>query len=275
MKALYVADQLVKAGKGDVYVLVLCVELCSLHLKRPTSKTTLIANSLFADGCASCIVGSVKQKENSYEGMYMINNFNTKRVPESKDMITWDLGESTFDMFMDRNVHTAISPYVKKLFEKNPNKNLQYNDFNYCIHPGGITILEGIAYALGLERSKLDYSYEVLRNRGNMSSCTVLYVLDLIRNKEKSKKDIVMIGAGPGVSLEFCQLTVLNVKPSSNFVDLAEKTKPVTTKKQISPLQNKFENFKIIANLMYKKNLPILKHYFFFIIVLILSIYLF
>lgn len=269
MKGLYVANQLVEASKEkEIYVLVICVELCSLHLKKSTSKTTLLANSLFSDGCVSCIIGSpiekkIKSDDIKYEGMFLMNHFNTIKVPNTRDMITWDLGETSFDMFMDRNVHTSIGSYVKPLLEKMPS-DTDYNDITYCIHPGGITILEAIKNVLGLSTEKLEYSYEILKYRGNMSSCTILYVLDLIRNKDKSYKNIAMIGAGPGISLEFCYLTPLNYKQSSNFVYNVPqiiKTNNMSLYKKISIISKPY---------MY-----LAKHYIIFIIILIIVIYFF
>jgi alpha-pyrone synthase len=203
MKGLFLADQIVKSN-STAKVLVVCVELCSLHVQRSTSKTTLIANSLFADGCASCIVGSAE------ESVLSMNDFNTVRIPDTQGSITWDMGEKSFDMFMDKKVHLSISPFVKSLFSKS--KAVDPNDLTYCIHPGGVSIMEVIAYQLGLKREKLDYSYKVLRNHGNMSSPTVLFVLNEILENCKDSNDIAIIGAGPGISLETFRLKWMKEK---------------------------------------------------------------
>ena len=216
MKGLYTADQLVKVNP-QAKVLLVCVELCSLHIKKSTSKTTLIANSLFADGCASCVVGSTSTTDMSNPSalvpLWSLHDFTTVRVPNSVGDITWDMGATSFDMFMDKKVPYTIAPYVKSLFSKMSNVN--YNDLNYCIHPGGVTIMECIAHVLGLSRDKLDYSYDVLSKHGNMSSCTVLFVLDTIRKTCKNSNDIAMIGAGPGITLEAFRLRP--IKPNDYF----------------------------------------------------------
>jgi alpha-pyrone synthase len=210
MKALFLADQIVRSydiqenkvsGKSPK-VLIVCVELCSLHIQKSTSKTTLIANSLFADGCASCIVASISDKQIS--PIWTMHDFNTCRVPETKNYITWDMGSTAFNMHMDKNVHLAIVPYVQQLLSKS--SDISPHDLTYCIHPGGVTIMEAIAYKLGLDRSKLDYSYDILRNHGNMSSGTILFVLENILKKCQDSNDIAMIGAGPGISLETFRL---------------------------------------------------------------------
>jgi alpha-pyrone synthase len=197
MKALFLADQIVKSSNNSK-VLIVCVELCSLHMQKSTSKTTLIANSLFADGCASCIVGKAE------ESIFSMNDFNTVRVPNTQKDITWNMGEKAFDMFMDKNVNKSIMAFVKQLFSKSPN--IDHHQLTYCIHPGGVSIMEAICYQLGLDHSKLDYSYDVLRNHGNMSSPTLLFVLDNILKNCKDTNDIAMIGAGPGISLETFRL---------------------------------------------------------------------
>lgn len=182
-------------------VLVVCCEICSVHLQQKFELDVQVANALFADGVAATLVSS--EPADSGGPRFLLNQFLTEIVPDSEMEMTWTLGQTGFDMrlssYVPKLLETNIRPVMERLAERagRPIADVSL----WAIHPGGRAILEKIQSALGLDRSDLQVSYDVLRDYGNMSSATVLFVLNEILQRD-GLGFTCAAAFGPGLTVE-------------------------------------------------------------------------
>jgi predicted naringenin-chalcone synthase len=201
MHALKQARQICIA-QPDALVLIVCVELCTLHFQSNYTADNVTANLLFADGAAACIVGS-----NQNMAKINLNNFASSLIFKGKTDMSWHIGNTGFLM--------SLSNYIPDLIEQNFTAILQANnfvanDFNwFAIHPGGRKILDKLSVELKLKKNALQVSYDVLSAFGNMSSPTLLFVLNqLLRTKPLVTGDKILAAAfGPGITIELGSFT--------------------------------------------------------------------
>ncbi len=208
---LRVADGFCKSTPG-AKVLLVCVELCTLHFQVSDSMEDAVINSLFSDGAAAAVLSSVDGRDATGRIAYIDNA--SLLDDDSEDYMTWDIGDTGFDMGLSRRVPAVIGarvgPFVDDLLERN---GLARGDVDFwAIHPGGRAIVERAQDTLGLSDDQLFDSLEVLRLHGNMSSPTILFVLQrLLRCRDESDagnrpKTAVAMAFGPGLTLEGCLL---------------------------------------------------------------------
>lgn len=199
--ALKMAQAFCEADENAV-VLVICVELCTLHLQAKSDTDSLIAASVFADGGAAAIVSAKAPQEGS--AALKCNAFRSALVPEGESEMAWTIGDTGFDMtlstYVPRLLETNLSSVVQPLLKEN---DLSQKDINHwAIHPGGRAILDKVSTGLDLSEQDLGASRGVLRNYGNMSSATILFVLKEILETAKSKDQVYAAAFGPGLSIE-------------------------------------------------------------------------
>jgi predicted naringenin-chalcone synthase len=182
-------------------VLIVHVELCTLHFQQKTDMDTLIANALFADGVASALVS--RTPSDSSGPCYRLHHFHSCVLPDSEMEMTWDIGNSGFNMHLSAQIPKIFKTHSASIFEtlfqtmKISKENIRF----WAIHPGGRAILEKIQEALDLEKTDLAPSYEILRQYGNMSSSTILFLLDFILSLPDTGL-VFAAGFGPGLTLE-------------------------------------------------------------------------
>jgi predicted naringenin-chalcone synthase len=198
--ALKLADAFCKADP-KANVLIVCTELCTLHFQKKPTIDNLTSSLLFGDGAAAVLVTG----NDDVQGLKMEHFFSATALKGKKDM-AWELSSSGFQM--------TLSGYVAELIEGDFNKlvcdALEAADLSkeeithWCIHPGGKKILEAVHNSLGFTNGQLQYSYEVLRDYGNMSSPTVLFVLkNLMSSLDKARNSRIFGAAfGPGITME-------------------------------------------------------------------------
>ncbi|MGO9308573.1 MAG: type III polyketide synthase [Spirochaetia bacterium] len=190
------------AANSGARVLIVAVELCSLHFQQKTDIDFIIANSLFADGAAAVLVGPAGGSAGR-GGQLVLDGFMSRILPGSEKDMAWKIGEHAFDM--------RLSAYVPRLIEQNirsiiddllGTSDAAFGDIDiWAVHPGGRAILDRTAAALDLPASALSHSYGVLREYGNMSSATIFFVLKRIL--ESSESGTVFATAfGPGLTVE-------------------------------------------------------------------------
>ena len=193
-------------GQEDAKVLVVCTELCTIHIQNSFTDDYLLSNSLFSDGSAAVIVSSKPQNLPEYVDL-SITSFDSLIIHEGQNDMAWQLSENGFLM--------SLSAYISNLINGNMSKmlsdlNIQKDKIHFwAIHPGGKKILDDFANVFDLKNNELESAYHVLRNYGNMSSPTILFVLkELIGNDEKKKGgDTIFTAAfGPGLTIETMQL---------------------------------------------------------------------
>ena len=184
---------------GELSLLV-GVELCGLTFQRADlSKANLVATSLFADGAAAALIGS------GAEGPELIGSHSTI-WPETEDVMGWDLLETGFKVRISRSIPTLVRRRMyEDLLRACVCAGLTPEDIDhYLIHPGGTRVLDALEEVLGLEPGGLVLPREVLRECGNMSSVTVMFVLErFLQGREFTAGEHGVLSAlGPGFSAE-------------------------------------------------------------------------
>ncbi|MEJ0031182.1 MAG: type III polyketide synthase [Bacteroidota bacterium] len=167
--ALKLADSFC-GNDPDAKVLIICTELCSLHFQNENTQDNMLANALFGDGSASVLVeGKTRKGLNLKPEM-----FRCDLAMDGEEDMAWTVGDLGFEMKLSSYVPDIIQRGIKELTAKL----LNGIDANYfAIHPGGKRILEVIEKELGLSHNQNAHAYSVLKNYGNMSSATVVFVL--------------------------------------------------------------------------------------------------
>lgn len=204
--ALKLADAFCKADPEAV-VLVDAVELCTLHFQKLNEPDHLLANSLFADGSAAAvIVSDEKARRLALPGL-TIRGFWSELAMHGRSDMAWAIGDTGFLMtlssYIPDLVKHGIGPLTDRVFSAAGLDTAQVN--HWAIHPGGRKILESTASALGFHTDRLESSFRVLRQFGNMSSPTVLFVLkDLWETALdfSHEETVFSAGFGPGLTLE-------------------------------------------------------------------------
>lgn len=199
-------------AKADPQAIVLfvAVELCSLTLiKNDYSKSNFIGSSLFSDGIAACII-----KGDAYGTDKEVTYFDagSKLYYDSLDVMGWDFQDTGFKVLFSKDIPTFINQNILNditLFLQK--HNLQLSDIkSFIFHPGGKKVLDAYANALPVEGDFLKNTREVMNDNGNMSSVTVLYVLEKFMEKGFEDGYGLMLAMGPGFSSEMVLLKMKN-----------------------------------------------------------------
>lgn len=192
MNALKLARHIVRSEEGAC-VLILNLELCTLHLKNNGNLEQMLSFLLFADGCSASIVSAEPAG-------IELQRFHSAVMPDSGDQITWSIGGSGFDMNLSGKVPGTIASGLPScLPDILAGKDVA--DFaHWAIHPGGRTILDAVRDGAALEEELLQSSRRVLRDFGNMSSATIMFVLKDIMEREKGRG--CGMAFGPGLTVE-------------------------------------------------------------------------
>jgi predicted naringenin-chalcone synthase len=179
-------------------VLLSAVELCSLHYRFQWDPERCIGNLLFADGAAA-IVGS---GDSTRPGARHVAATGSCLIPDSADAMTWRIGDHGFEMTLSARVPELISQHLRPWISRwLSGQGLDVADVGWVIHPGGPRILSAVEASLGLERGATRISREILAEHGNMSSPTVLFILE--RTLQLGDvRPLVMLGFGPGLVAE-------------------------------------------------------------------------
>lgn len=209
--ALRTANYICTAQK-DAWVLVVGVELCTLHFQKKSTLDNWLANALFADGAAAVLLHAGNGKQEEFPSL-RLKKFHTEILSGTKDEMAWHIGNFGFEMKLSAKVPGNILSSAGKVTEKLLSKaGIRADEIHkYAIHPGGRTILEACEKVLGIKKEMNRYSYEVLRDYGNMSSVTVLFVLEKLMselNETDSGKKVLSMAFGPGLTVESMILEV-------------------------------------------------------------------
>ncbi len=185
-------------------VLVVCVELCTLHFQKKKEADFLLSNALFADGAAAVLV---EAKPRQGQLALALDDFHCDLYPEGQQEMAWSIADFGFEMTLTSYVPVLLKTGIKQLVDRILSEaNLSPEIIkHYAVHPGGRAILEATEQALGLDAQANYYAYQVLKNYGNMSSCTILFVLAALwRNLgTQHHNDLVLACAfGPGLTIE-------------------------------------------------------------------------
>jgi predicted naringenin-chalcone synthase len=188
------------AGEPGSRVLLCAAELCSLHFRYGGGAGQSVTNALFADGAAAVVAAPAVDAPGA---AWRVVANGSVLVPGTEDAMTWRVGDHGFEMTLSPEVPGLIRGHlVDWLVAWLARQGLRPADVgSWAVHPGGPRILDAVRDALGLGRDALDDSRAVLASYGNMSSPTVLFILDrLIRRG--APRPCVMLGFGPGLVAE-------------------------------------------------------------------------
>lgn len=206
--ALKIAQKITSSNE-NTSVLIVCVELCSLHFQKAQEGETFLSNSLFGDGAAAIMV----KPEPSDHFNLKLEKFFCDLEPSGKDEMTWEIGDFGFEMRLSSRVPDVIENSIDHLTANLLSQiNIDVSDIDFfAIHPGGKKILEVIEQRLNIPRVKNEYAHKVLRNYGNMSSPTILFVLKEIISSlsvDDNNKTILSFAFGPGITMESMLLSI-------------------------------------------------------------------
>lgn len=194
INALKLARHIVRSDP-DARVLLVSIELCTLHLQDTTDLDQMLMFLIFADGCAAALI--------SAEPVGLeLESFYCQVDAECRDLITWNIGDNGFDMFLSGRVPHALSITLRAagtdILAGVPTGRIAH----WAVHPGGRSILDAAETALGLDPEALAPSRHVLAEFGNMSSATILFVLKEIAAKAHPEDRGCAMAFGPGLSTE-------------------------------------------------------------------------
>ena len=183
-------------------VLVLSVELCSLTFQKDDySKSNLVGASLFSDGVACALVAGDYSNIKANQPVPKIIATSSKFMPNSEDVMGWDVKNSGLHVVFSKSIPSIITKWLGPFVHEFLNVNeLTKDDITHFVaHPGGKKVLESYEVALGFDSSMTDVSRDILRENGNMSSPTILYVLERFMESRAVAGDFGLMAAlGPG-----------------------------------------------------------------------------
>ena len=209
LNGLRVAHAFVEADPTAV-VLLCAVELCSLHLQYGWNPEHVVANTLFADGAAAVVATHAEIPHQQAElPALALQASGSTLIPDTHDLMHWKIGNNGFSMGLSSKVPEAIGTTLKPwLSDWLQTHGTSLNDIqHWAIHPGGPRILQECADALNLRNAQLTESRFVLEHHGNMSSATILFVLNHMRELGKIGP-CVALAFGPGLCAEVALMTL-------------------------------------------------------------------
>lgn len=225
----YAAFPALRAAKSfceadpDAVVLVVCAELCSLHVRTSNDPDTIMGSALFADGAAAAVISARDIPDAS--PLLRLDHFETVLTPVGEESMAWNIGDEGFEMVLGNYVPHIIDDHIigalEPLLSRDESlRGLPYRDItHWAIHPGGRSILDKVQSRLELSDEQLVPARETLRNFGNMSSATVLFVLKHIvglppRHGDTADADerICSMAFGPGLTVETAMFTKVRAR---------------------------------------------------------------
>ncbi|MGK0722531.1 type III polyketide synthase [Leucobacter sp. W1478] len=198
------------AAQPDAVVLVACGEICSLHIRASSDPEQIVASAVFADGAAAAIVSATPARSDS--PVIEMGAFGTAITSDGESDMDWTIGDQGFEMRLTsevpRIIGREIAGVVRSMLGENANPTDSVDA--WAVHPGGRSVLDRVQAGLGLPDSALDDSRAVLRNYGNMSSATVLFILQrmLAAGSLNDGAQIAGLAFGPGLTVETARFTL-------------------------------------------------------------------
>jgi predicted naringenin-chalcone synthase len=188
------------AATPDARVLVVCTELCTLHFQREATMDNLTSSLLFGDGAAAALITGDGA---AGEGL-VIDGFYSEIVPKGKRDMAWELSSTGFLMTLSGYIPDLIEEDFQALLQRGlQQQGLELDEVSHwCIHPGGKRILEAVQKSLSLAPDALQASFEVLREYGNLSSATILFVLERMMQARPKMQKLAGAAFGPGLTVE-------------------------------------------------------------------------
>jgi len=187
-------------SQPDACVLVCAVELCSVHYQYGWTGDWLVSNAIFADGAAAVVGGGARPAAGE---SWELARSGAALLEDSAELMSWRIGNHGFEMSLSARVPGVIERELRPWLDGW----LAAQDLSvdriatWAVHPGGPRILESVAQATGISRDDYAISQEVLAEFGNMSSPTILFILERLRRRH-APRPCLAVGFGPGLAVE-------------------------------------------------------------------------
>ncbi|GLJ80615.1 type III polyketide synthase [Microbacterium imperiale] len=200
------------AAQPEAVVLVVCAELCTLHFRVADDPDQILAASLFADGAAAAVVSADPSRRG--ERWLDLERFATAVTDDGERDMTWTIGDAGFEMVLSAEVPRIIGREIRDAVDGFLGG---ASVDTWAVHPGGRAVVDRVEAGLGLPADALATSRAVLRDYGNMSSATILFILrSLLQGDDlRDGETIATLAFGPGLTMEAALLTagVANLEP--------------------------------------------------------------
>ena len=200
-------------------VLVCCVELCSLHCRfrwGADENEKIIGNALFGDGSAALVIANSHDQQKDDSTDWEIIDTGSVLIDDSRASLRWDIGDHGFEMILSSDIsdriESALSDWLSQWLDQ---RDLSLADIDFwAVHPGGPKIISSVKNSLDLTEQQLSVSLDVLKRYGNMSSPTVLFILEEFKQAiskstkphPKTPQHALVIAFGPGMVAEIALL---------------------------------------------------------------------
>jgi alkylresorcinol/alkylpyrone synthase len=203
---LRTAAQIV-ADQPEARVLVICIEISSIHVQPGFDRNITIADALFGDGPAACLVGAAAPDGRD---RFALDAFHSEVVPNTTQELVWTIGDHGFILRLSPEIPRHLGEHAPRALATLL-AGLPLPQF-WAVHPGGPAIVKRLAEVFHLQPEHLTPTYDILRDYGNMSSGTILFVLQKVHDRLRRKGGVqalpgVAVGFGPGLVIEMAHLT--------------------------------------------------------------------
>jgi len=204
LKAIQMANAIVRSDP-NAKALIVCVELCTLHFQPSAKRDDLYAASFFGDGASACIVGS---SDFGNGDLFELGEGESVLLPGCSEEMIWEVGNTGFDLYLSPQIPRLLELHLGKAAER-----VLASDERpdiWAIHPGGRGIVDAVQKLYGLSDEQVSYSRSILRDYGNLSSATIIYVLHAIREGYRNTLQTsrgIALAFGPGITAEILPFT--------------------------------------------------------------------
>lgn len=203
LKAICLARQIVSSTK-DANVLIVCVELCTLHIQPSGDRESLFAASFFGDGASACVVGAAGPK---HRAVFQLGKEHSVLLPDCAGEMVWELGNHGFELYLSPQIPKLIGELIPAEVERLCGG---YKPALWAIHPGGRGIVDSLQTRFELTDEQTAPSLGVLRDYGNVSSATILFVLEAMRKQlietGSEREGGIALAFGPGLTAEMIEI---------------------------------------------------------------------
>lgn len=212
--ALRAATRIADAEPGSV-ILVVCTELCSLHIRSSNDPEQIVASAVFGDGSGAAIVASDPIPDRLAGPALQVGAFSTAITADGEQDMDWTIGDHGFEMRLTANVPRIIGREIADVV----GPMLGGADVDaWAVHPGGRSVLDRVQGGLELADDAMQVSRDVLREYGNMSSATILFILQRILADHSLPEGASVVGLcfGPGLTVETARFTRVGTEAGSD-----------------------------------------------------------
>jgi alpha-pyrone synthase len=182
-------------SEPDAKVLLVNLELCTLHLQETQDLEQVLSFLVFGDGCAASLISAEPTG-------FAMDSFRSFLIPETRELITWRIRGVGFDMLLSGKVPGEIGKALALFGGEVLGKQSKDDITLWGVHPGGKSVLDAVERGLGLHDNALAASRQTLECFGNMSSATVMFVLERLMQSARPGEEGCAMSFGPGLTAE-------------------------------------------------------------------------